>query len=143
MSFLSCYRSGVFFLVTEVGFSLVTEVGLLSGQNRVADVRAETYCNLFSLSKDDFDHILECHPVMRKTIETIAAKRVHTLGKDPAMVSSRESLLEDITGIHQMMGVSVCCISSLLIEEPSHAFMVTAMLTNGVTLNSFSCINER
>lgn len=83
------------------------EVGLLSGKMRVATVKAITYCNLFSLSKDDFEYILQYHPLMRKTIETIAAKRVHTLGKDPAMVSSRESLLEDFTGIHDFMQASL------------------------------------
>ena len=38
-------------------------------------VRAETYCNLFSLSVDHFNAVLESYPLMRRTMESIAAER--------------------------------------------------------------------
>lgn len=83
----------------------VTEICLLSNDKRVASVRAATYCNLFSLSKDNFDHILACYPLIRRTLETVAAQRLHHLGKDPSIVTSREGLLEDIDGIQKVIQV--------------------------------------
>ena len=38
-------------------------------------VRAETYCNLFSLSVDHFNAVLASYPLMRRTMESIAAER--------------------------------------------------------------------
>ena len=70
-------------------------------------MRAATYCNLFSLSKEHFDKILENYPLMRRTLETIAAKRLHRLGMDPNLVTSRESLLDDINGIQKVFEVSL------------------------------------
>ncbi|KAF6019663.1 HCN3 [Bugula neritina] len=81
------------------------EISLLSNQMRMATVRATTYCNLFSLSKEDFDSILMSYPLMRRTLETIAAQRLRHLGKDPSMVTSRESLLDDVNGIQRAMQV--------------------------------------
>jgi CRP-like cAMP-binding protein len=51
------------------------EICLLSNAKRVASVRAETYCNLFSLSKEHFNAVLLQYPLMRKTLETVAAER--------------------------------------------------------------------
>lgn len=84
----------------------VTEISLMTRKNCTAMVRAASLCNLFSLSKDHFDHILVTYPVMKRTLETIAAQRLHHLGKDPALIASRESLLDDITGFRQVMQVS-------------------------------------
>lgn len=50
----------------------------------MASVRAETYCSLFSLSVDHFNAILEHYPVMRRTMETVAAERLNKIGHDPA-----------------------------------------------------------
>ena len=51
----------------------------------MASVRAETYCNVFSLSvsgasitSDQVDHfntVLETYPLMRRTMESVAAER--------------------------------------------------------------------
>ena len=41
----------------------------------ICSVRAETYCNLFSLSVDHFNAVLESYPLMRRTMESIAAER--------------------------------------------------------------------
>ena len=39
------------------------EICLLPNARRVASVRAETYCNLFSLSVDQFNAVLDMYPV--------------------------------------------------------------------------------
>ena len=39
------------------------EICLLTNARRVASVRAETYCNLFSLSVDQFNCVLDMYPV--------------------------------------------------------------------------------
>lgn len=82
---------------------ILLEISLLSNKLRVATVRAASYCNLFSLSKENFDHILASYPVMKRTLETIAAQRLSHLGIDPSLVTSRESLLDDVNGIQKMM----------------------------------------
>ena len=51
------------------------EICLLTNARRVASVRAETYCNVFSLHVDHFNAILESYPFMRRTMESIAAER--------------------------------------------------------------------
>lgn len=84
----------------------LSEISLLTQEDRVATVRAAAYCNMFSLSKEHFDRILENYPLMRRTMETVAAKRLHTLGIDPNLVTSRESLLEDVNGIQKVFQVN-------------------------------------
>lgn len=51
------------------------EICLLTNARRVASVRAETYCNLFSLSVDHFNVVLDQYPLMRRTMESVAAER--------------------------------------------------------------------
>jgi len=51
------------------------EICLLTNARRVASVRAETYCNLFSLSVDHFNAVLDQYPLMRRTMESVAAER--------------------------------------------------------------------
>ena len=61
------------------------EICLLTNARRVASVRAETYCNVFSLSVsggsitidqvDHFNTVLETYPLMRRTMESVAAER--------------------------------------------------------------------
>ena len=52
------------------------EICLLTNARRVASVRAETYCNVFSLSVDHFNAVLETYPLMRRTMESVAAERL-------------------------------------------------------------------
>jgi len=66
-------------------------------------VRSISYCNFFSLSDVHFNKILESYPVMRRTLETIAARRLQSLGENPTILTSRESLLEDIQGIYTII----------------------------------------
>uniref|UniRef100_T1H1F6 Cyclic nucleotide-binding domain-containing protein n=1 Tax=Megaselia scalaris TaxID=36166 RepID=T1H1F6_MEGSC len=65
------------------------EICLLTNARRVASVRAETYCNLFSLSVDHFNCVLDQYPLMRKTMETVAAERLNKIGKIPISCNRR------------------------------------------------------
>ncbi|XP_064647590.1 potassium/sodium hyperpolarization-activated cyclic nucleotide-gated channel 3-like [Lineus longissimus] len=79
------------------------EICLLTNAKRVASVRAETYCNLFSLSVEHFNSVLEHYPVMRRTMETVAAERLNKIGKNPSMVSSRADLEEDVHTVNEIV----------------------------------------
>ena len=46
------------------------EICLLTNARRVASVRAETYCNVFSLSVDHFNAVLEQYPVRISNSDT-------------------------------------------------------------------------
>ena len=59
------------------------EICLLTDDRRVASIRATTVCDLFSLSKVNFNMLLEEFPEMRCTLETVALHRLNMLGKDP------------------------------------------------------------
>ena len=52
------------------------EICLLTKARRVASVRSETYCNLYSLHKDHFNEVLESYPFMKRAMESIAAERL-------------------------------------------------------------------
>ena len=43
---------------------------------RVSSVRAVTTCDLYALSNDDFQHVLEEFPNMRQKMETVASERL-------------------------------------------------------------------
>lgn len=58
-------------------------------------MRAETYACLYSLSVEHFNAVLERYPVMRRTMESVAAERLTKIGKNPSIVSSRADLEED------------------------------------------------
>ena len=65
---------------------LCVEICLLTNAKRVASVRSETYCNLFSLSVDHFNAVLTRYPAMRHTMQTVAAQRLDGIGRDPSVV---------------------------------------------------------
>ncbi|XP_014669392.1 PREDICTED: potassium/sodium hyperpolarization-activated cyclic nucleotide-gated channel 1-like [Priapulus caudatus] len=67
------------------------EICLLTNARRVASVQAVTYCNLFSLSVEHFNMVLDHYPLMRQTMETIAAERLHKIGKNPSIAMSRDT----------------------------------------------------
>ena len=58
-------------------------------------MRAETYVNLYSLSVEHFNDVLERYPLMRRTMESVAAERLAKIGKNPSLVSSRADLEDD------------------------------------------------
>jgi CRP-like cAMP-binding protein len=76
---------------------------LLTNAKRVASVRVETYCNLYSLSVEHFNSVLEHYPVMRRTMESVAAERLNKIGKNPNMVSNREDFAEDINTMNELI----------------------------------------
>jgi len=52
-----------------------TEICLLMNTRRVASVRADTYCNLFSLSVEHFHSVLNRYPDVKRTLESVAVER--------------------------------------------------------------------
>ncbi|XP_013773714.2 potassium/sodium hyperpolarization-activated cyclic nucleotide-gated channel 2-like isoform X2 [Limulus polyphemus] len=79
------------------------EICLLTNARRVASVRAETYCNLFSLSVEHFNAVLNIYPLMRRTMESIAAERLNKIGKNPNIVSQREDLQSDLNTVNAIL----------------------------------------
>lgn len=66
-------------------------------------MRAETYCSLFSLAVDHFTAVLEHYPVMRRTMETVAAERLNKIGQDPQMVSTTGDVEADINLVNEII----------------------------------------
>ena len=62
---------------------------------RVASVRCVTYCNLYSLESSQFEKVLQSYPLMRRTMESVAAERLNKLGKNPSIISTRHDLRRD------------------------------------------------
>ena len=83
------------------------EICLLTNARRVASVRAETYSNLFSLAVEHFRSVLDQYPVMRRTMESIAAERLNKIGKNPSIVSQREDLQTDLKAVSELLTMSV------------------------------------
>jgi len=67
---------------------VVIEICLLTNDRRTASVKAETYCNLYSLSVQHFDAVLRHYPAMRRTMAAIAAERLNKLGREPGSSSA-------------------------------------------------------
>ena len=57
------------------------EICLIVNGRRVASVVAISYCHTYSLHADDLNFILSDHPVMKKTLEQVAADRLKHIGK--------------------------------------------------------------
>lgn len=84
----------------------LSEICLLTNARRVASVRAETYSNLFSLAVEHFNSVLDQYPVMRRTMESIAAERLNKIGKNPSLVSQREDLQIDLEAVNEILTLS-------------------------------------
>ncbi|KAI1301799.1 Potassium/sodium hyperpolarization-activated cyclic nucleotide-gated channel 2 [Halotydeus destructor] len=82
------------------------EICLLTNARRVASVKAVTYCNLFSLSVEHFNSVLDQYPLMRRTMESIAAERLNKIGKNPSIVSKREDLQTDLRAVNELVTLS-------------------------------------
>jgi CRP-like cAMP-binding protein len=91
------------------------EICLLTNSRRTASVRAESYCCLFSLSVNQFHSVLEHYPVMRRTLESVAAQRLNKIGQNPSIVSTREDFEDDINTVNelimhgQLMNMHIIC----------------------------------
>ena len=51
------------------------EVALLEKSTRNADVRSQTYCDMYRLNKDDFLKIIKTHPELLKSMEKFMSKK--------------------------------------------------------------------
>ncbi|XP_061598298.1 potassium/sodium hyperpolarization-activated cyclic nucleotide-gated channel 2 isoform X2 [Cololabis saira] len=60
------------------------EICLLTQGRRTASVMADTYCRLYSLSADDFNEVLEEHPLMRRAFESVAVDRLDRVSRRPS-----------------------------------------------------------
>ena len=90
---------------------------MLTNAKRVASVRAETYVNLYSLSVEHFKDVLERYPVMRRTMESVAAERLTKIGKNPSIVSSRADLDEDQRLLNEIVMESTPVVTSASEDE--------------------------
>ncbi|VDQ01980.1 unnamed protein product [Trichobilharzia regenti] len=79
------------------------EICLLTNARRVASVRAETYCNVYSLDRASFLEVLDNYPLMRRTMESVAAERLNKIGRDPLVVSSRKDLYDDLKLVNEIV----------------------------------------
>ena len=80
---------------------------VLTSARRVATVRAVSYCNLYSLTREHFEEVLSNYPLMRRTMETVAAERLNKIGQNPTLViKSRdpEDLAQDVELVKEIMG---------------------------------------
>uniref|UniRef100_A0A8W8HXJ7 Cyclic nucleotide-binding domain-containing protein n=3 Tax=Magallana TaxID=2171616 RepID=A0A8W8HXJ7_MAGGI len=93
------------------------EICLLTNAKRVASVRAETYVNLYSLSVQHFNSVLERYPLMRRTMESVAAERLTKIGKNPSIVSSRADLEEDQKLVNEIVMESTPVVTSASEDE--------------------------
>lgn len=85
---------------------LHAEICLLTNARRVASVRAETYCSVFSLSVEHFNSVLQHYPVMRRTMESVAAERLNKIGRNPSIVSTRKDFADDLQAINEIIRLS-------------------------------------
>lgn len=104
-------------IVTLILFLAVSEICLLTNAKRVASVQAATYVNLYSLSVEHFNAVLERYPVMRRTMESVAAERLTKIGKNPSIVSSRADLEEDQKLVNEIVMESTPVVTSASEDE--------------------------
>ncbi|CAF4184722.1 unnamed protein product, partial [Rotaria sordida] len=104
-------QEGVVDIIKSDGQVLITlsdgfyfeEICLLTRAKRVAGVRCVTYCNLYSLDSSQFETVLESYPLMRRTMESVAAERLNKLGKNPSIISTRHDLKRDAAVLKDMI----------------------------------------
>ncbi|XKL68578.1 hypothetical protein PGB90_004069 [Kerria lacca] len=94
------------------------EICLLTNARRVASVRAETYCNLFSLSVEHFNTVLDQYPLMRRTMESVAAERLNKIGINPSIVAHHEEEEEEDDGSDSK---TINAVVNALSEQAEHA----------------------
>ena len=78
-------------------FFLLAEICLLMKCKRVATVKAVTVCDLYSLSRDDFELVLEEFPHMRTVMETVAKQRLSMIKDTLAPSQADRSRSNSIT----------------------------------------------
>ncbi len=90
---------------------------MLNRAKRVASVRCVTYCNLYSLDCGQFELVLESYPLMRRTMESVAAERLNKLGKNPSIISTRHDLKRDAAFLKDMIDRTTPQLSSSQTEK--------------------------
>lgn len=93
--------------VYRVNCFLFSEICLLTNARRVASVKAVVYSNLYSLDRESFLSVLDNYPLMRRTMESVAAERLSKIGQNPAIVSNREDLKEDLSLVKEIVSSAV------------------------------------
>ncbi|KER32400.1 hypothetical protein T265_01460 [Opisthorchis viverrini] len=95
------------------------EICLLTNARRVASVRAETYCNVYSLDRASFLEVLDNYPLMRRTMESVAAERLNKIGRDPLVVSKRKDLYDDLKLVNEIVNQTIAEASDTEAEAPA------------------------
>lgn len=98
------------------------EICLLTDDRRVASIKAKTMCDLFSLSKQNFQELLEEYPEMRPFFETIAKKRLNKIGRLPGEVDDESPVHGSACHIHGQYSKGSKCfparsLSNALMQE--------------------------
>ena len=65
---------------------IAPEICLLAKVKRTASVRAESYCDLYSLQAVDFLGVLAEFPLMRARMEQLARIRLSELGRSSSLI---------------------------------------------------------
>jgi CRP-like cAMP-binding protein len=133
------------FLFTWNCFKLndfLSEICLLTRARRVASVQAVTYCNLYSLSVDHFYKVLEQYPIMRRTLESVAAERLNKLGKNPSIISKREDLKIDQEALKDIVAKSTPIPSRSSSEDNTLHSQIHQQHNKSDRLKSDSNVNE-
>ena len=60
---------------------------------RVASVRADTYCNLFSLSVEHFHSVLNRYPDVKRTLESVAVERYNITANYSSVMTQHQDQL--------------------------------------------------
>jgi CRP-like cAMP-binding protein len=58
------------------------EMALIGDPRRTSDVTAASYCDIFKLSKKQFDELISTHPDLKANVVRIAAERKSKLNED-------------------------------------------------------------
>ncbi|XP_075264164.1 potassium/sodium hyperpolarization-activated cyclic nucleotide-gated channel 1-like [Convolutriloba macropyga] len=76
------------------------EICLLTKCRRTASIRAESYCNVYSLEVEDFNEVVREFPEVRDKMEQVARLRLQQLGRKPSQVflksKFKPSLIHDL-----------------------------------------------
>ena len=70
------------------------EICLLAKLRRTATIKAETFCNMYSLDQADFSQVLNEFPQMRETMESVARERLEKLGKQAVDFAHKSDMIE-------------------------------------------------
>ena len=70
------------------------EICLLAKLRRTATIKAETFCNMYSLDQADFSQVLSEFPQMRARMEAVARERLAKLGKETVDFAHKSDIIE-------------------------------------------------